>query len=93
MEPARATWTDERLDDLATRVDRGFAELRSDIDKGFERVDREIRDLRVEMKSGDEALRMEMSERFGGLERTIHWFGSGLILALLAALGNALLGR
>ena len=37
----RAAWTDERLDDLANRVDAGF-----------DRVDRDIRELRVEMKEG-----------------------------------------
>ena len=93
MQSARATWTDGRLDDLAARVDRGFSELRSDMDKGFERVDRDIRDLRVEMKFGDEALRAEMSARFGSLERTIHWFGGGMLLTFAAAFLTLLLGR
>jgi hypothetical protein len=34
----RSIWTDERLDDLARRMDAGF-----------ERVDRDIRDLRILM--------------------------------------------
>ena len=34
----RTMWTDERLDDLAQRMDAGF-----------ERVDRDIRDLRILM--------------------------------------------
>ena len=34
----RVAWTDERLDDLARRVDAGF-----------DRIDREIRDLRTTM--------------------------------------------
>jgi hypothetical protein len=36
--PARATWTDERLDDLSSRVDAGFARM----DQGFARVDARI---------------------------------------------------
>lgn len=36
----RAAWTDERLDDLADAVRTGF-----------ERVDRDMRDLRSEMES------------------------------------------
>jgi len=40
METMRSTWTDERLDDLARRMDLGF-----------ERVDTDIRELRAEMKS------------------------------------------
>lgn len=89
MQPARATWTDERLDDLSGRVDRGFAELRTDIG-----------DLRTEIKSGDEKLRAEMGVRFGEmntrfgqmdtrigrLERTVNWFGTGIIATLVAAL-------
>jgi hypothetical protein len=100
MQPARATWTDERLDDLSARVERGF-----------EKVDRDIRELRMEMKSGDEALRKEMhagfrelsgelngrfgeiegrfgemNARFADLERTIRRFGGLMILTLAAAL-------
>ncbi|HMI81394.1 MAG TPA: hypothetical protein VK480_06360 [Solirubrobacterales bacterium] len=44
---ARETWTDERLDDLVARMDRGFdrvdadiRELRSEMIQGFERVDK-----------------------------------------------------
>jgi hypothetical protein len=50
MEAVRDAWTDERLDDLANRVDRGF-----------DRVDRDLRELRAELRS-------EMDSRFGRLE-------------------------
>jgi Ni2+-binding GTPase involved in maturation of urease and hydrogenase len=40
MESMRATWTDSRLDDLADRVDAGFA-----------RVDEDIREMRGEIGS------------------------------------------
>ena len=73
MQPTRATWTDERLDDLAGRVDLGFAGLRREMDRGFEQMDRgfervdgEIRDLR----------------------RTINRFGSGIIVGLLVVLAG-----
>ena len=42
MEQARATWTDERLDDLSHRV----GELSSRTDAGFDRVDQSLRELR-----------------------------------------------
>ena len=38
MEAMRKSWTDERLDDLANRMDAGFA-----------RVDADIRELRAEI--------------------------------------------
>jgi hypothetical protein len=40
MERARATWTDERLDDLARRMD-----------EGFNRVDAELRSLRAKVSA------------------------------------------
>jgi hypothetical protein len=100
MQSARATWTDERLDDLSARVDGGF-----------EKVDRDIRELRTEMKSGNEKLRAEikagdealclemnmrfgemsgrfeeMSGRFDNLDRGIRRFGGMTILMLATAL-------
>jgi hypothetical protein len=52
----RAAWTDERLNDLADRVERGF-----------DRVDRDIRDLRVDMTAQIEALRQTMIRIGGGM--------------------------
>lgn len=78
MQSARATWTDERLDDLSARVDRGF-----------EKVDRDIRELRAEVRSLggqitglDRAIRSDLGERFDSLELTIRWFGGTLIAGL-----------
>jgi hypothetical protein len=42
----RSTWTDERLDDLAQRVDRDIRELRSDMNAGFADIRGEINALR-----------------------------------------------
>ncbi len=53
MQTMREAWTDERLDDLSYRVDRGF-----------DRVDLDIRDLRSDMRG----LRDEMDKRFTRLE-------------------------
>ena len=52
----RAAWTDERLDDLAT-------EMRN----GFERVDRDMRDLRIELKAEIQELRQTLLRIGGGL--------------------------
>ncbi len=40
MQTMREAWTDERLDDLSERMDRGF-----------DRVDCDLRELRAEVKS------------------------------------------
>jgi hypothetical protein len=52
MERARATWTDERLDDLARRVDDGFT-----------RVDQELRTLRTDLGGRIDAQGAELSAR------------------------------
>lgn len=52
----REAWTDERLDDLNKKVDRGFA-----------RLDGDIRELRGEIKE----LRGEIADRFEAQNRTL----------------------
>ena len=54
----REKWTDERLDDLNKKVDKGFEEtkaefkdVRREMKEGFARVDGEIKGLRQEMDS------------------------------------------
>lgn len=61
-------WTDERMDDLASRMDAGFArtdddirELRGRMDAGFARVDRDIKELRTELKGDIDGLRTVMT--------------------------------
>lgn len=57
---AREKWTDERLDDLAGRVDRGFAEVKG-----------EVRDLRAEMNQRFDSLQGETNSRFDSMQRTM----------------------
>ncbi|HET9591500.1 MAG TPA: hypothetical protein VFP17_01165 [Solirubrobacterales bacterium] len=45
----REQWTDERLDDLNKKVDRGFDETKLEMREGFARVDADIRELRAEV--------------------------------------------
>lgn len=78
---ARETWTDERMGDLAAKVDKGFADakvevrdLRSDMDKGFADAKVEMRDLRSDMDKGFSTVKGEISElrsELGALQRTM----------------------
>lgn len=52
----RAAWTDERLDDLARRMDAGFA-----------RVDADIRELRAELRGEFSVLRTTLLRVGGGI--------------------------
>jgi hypothetical protein len=86
MERPRATWTDERLDDLGRRVDRGF-----------ERVDRELRALSdrvdgqgAELSKRIDALSDRVDARIHALQRTMIHVGGGLVAAMLATLVTVL---
>jgi hypothetical protein len=70
----RVAWTDERLDDLSGRMDLGF-----------DRVDRDIRDLRGEMNAGFADLRGEIN----ALRSLMLRVGGGIMASVVAA---ALLG-
>jgi hypothetical protein len=74
MQSVREKWTDERLDDLNERVTQGF-----------DRVDRDIRDLRTEMNLRFNA----MDARFDALHKLLIRAAGGTI-AVLATVGAAL---
>jgi hypothetical protein len=76
MERARATWTDERLDDLA----RG-------IEGGFRRLDEDVRELRTDITG----LRTEMNTRFDAQHRLAVQIGALTIGTVVAALVTGLL--
>jgi hypothetical protein len=78
MERAATAWTDERLDDLSARMDAGF-----------ERVDRDIRDLggRVDGLGG----RIDgLGVRIDALQVTMLRVGGGTIVALIGVIGAIL---
>ncbi len=74
MSAVREAWTDERLDDLANRVDRGFdrvdakfVEVETRMERGFDRVDAELRTLRGEINERCEGI----DRRFDAMQRTM----------------------
>jgi hypothetical protein len=68
MEAMRESWTDERMDDLSHRMD-----------KGFDRVDADVRELRTEMNA-----------RFDSLQRTLIQVGGGIAAALIGLIATQL---
>ena len=71
MAVERSAWTDERLDDLANRLDAGFA-----------RVDADIRELRMELRTEIGGLRGEI----GGLRLTLLRVGGGIMIGLVGVI-------
>ncbi len=60
---AREAWTDERLDDLTARMDKGFDEVKGEIRE----VKGEVGELRKEMNSRFNSI----DARFDALQRTM----------------------
>ncbi|MEX1142486.1 MAG: hypothetical protein WD993_03505 [Thermoleophilaceae bacterium] len=70
-------WTDERLDNLSQRMDAGF-----------ERVDRDIRDLRHEMRFEIGGLRGEI----GDLRVTLVRVGGGIMVGVVGVIAAIAVG-
>ncbi|HEU0018840.1 MAG TPA: hypothetical protein VFQ14_00980 [Thermoleophilaceae bacterium] len=73
-EVQRVAWTDERLDDLADRMDAGFArteaalrDLRAEVGVLRTEMRTELRDMRTELKGDIGDLRTELKGDIGGL--------------------------
>ena len=87
---ARATWTDERLDDLSRRVDDGFKRIdaRFDafdarLDVRFDALDARF-DARLDSSDARTNKRLEgIDHRFDSLQRTILPLGGGMIATMV----------
>jgi hypothetical protein len=75
----RTAWTDERLDDLANRIDAGFA-----------RVDADIRELRMELRAEIGGLRTELLGEIGALRLTLLRVGGGIMIGLVGVIAAIL---
>lgn len=71
----RTRWTDDRIDDLAARMDAGF-----------DRIDRDIRDLRADMTTQLEGLRSEVHALGQTMVTTMLRFGLGMLLGFISVL-------
>jgi len=64
---ARETWTDQRLDDLAKRMDAGFSEVKEELRSNRAELKGEIAATRAELKGDIDAL----SRKFDRLTITL----------------------
>jgi hypothetical protein len=83
MEAMPQEWTEGRLDELSSKVDRGFEQ----VDRRFEKVDADIHTLRVEMKTEFAALRRESErthDRIDSVQRVIAFAAVALTSAIIA---------
>jgi DNA anti-recombination protein RmuC len=76
----RTVWTDERLDDALTRIDRRFDQ----VDRSFDRVWDEFRELRAELSSSNRQLNAEISSSSRQLAQ-VGWALVGILIVQLIA--------
>jgi len=73
MKAMPQAWTDDRMDDLAAKVDTGFAQARVDLGATREELRREIKEQGAELRSEIHALegklRHELDARFYSVDR------------------------
>jgi predicted nuclease with TOPRIM domain len=81
MMSPRERWTDERIDDLNAKVDRGFAELKSEMKEGFAKVDKRFEQVDKRFERIEDRLD-KLTDRFESLNRTL-WGGAFVIAAAL----------
>lgn len=86
MERARATWTDERLDDLSRRMEAGF-----------DRLDEDLRQLRTEMttemtglRGETTSVRSEMTTRFDALQRLLIQLSGAMFIGVIGIVATVL---
>jgi hypothetical protein len=85
---AREAWTDERLDDLNSKVDNldrrmeaGFAEIRQEFRAVRAEAKAESQAIRAEMRSEFAAVRTEMAAQAELLNRTMYRLFGGMLVA------------
>jgi hypothetical protein len=89
------TWTDGRMDDLATRMDAGFERIDTDIRELRRDLRSEIRANRDELRSDIGALRDELKGDIGDvkgeiteLRKMLTTFGIALVVGLISVIGT-----
>jgi tetrahydromethanopterin S-methyltransferase subunit G len=89
MMSPRERWTDGRLDDLDKKVDRGIAELKSEMKEGFNRMEARFGERfdKVDKRFEDFDKRFgRLEEAYFALNRTM-WTGTCMIIAGLIGTG------
>ena len=81
MEAMRATWTDERMDDLARHMDKGFER----VDRRFEQIDRRLERI-------DERLDREFALVDQKFDRMLQ-LGGGMIATFVVGFAGLILAQ
>ncbi len=77
---AREAWTDERLDDLNARVEKGFDELKGEVRD----VKGEVGELRKEMNSRFSSMEGRMEGRFNSIDARFDALQRTMVLGVVS---------
>jgi hypothetical protein len=75
------SWNDDRLDELSTRVDNGFARVDREMKEGFARVDARIDESIGEVKAEIQNLNHSVDQRFDRLDGKFDRLAHALMVA------------
>jgi hypothetical protein len=81
MMSPREKWTDERLDDLSAKIDRGFGRIEGDLREI--RVD--LKDSNREMNARFDSMEERFDARFDALNRTLIGAAVGIAVAFIGS--------
>jgi len=81
MMSPREKWTDERLDDLSLKVDRGFARVDGDLRE----IRGDVRNLSREMNGRFDSMEERFDARFDALNRTLIGAAVGIAVAFIGS--------
>jgi archaellum component FlaC len=90
MQLMREAWTDERLDDLNAKVDRGFARLEQRFDqmeRRFDKVDERFERVDEKFERVDEKFE-RVDEKFERLYRLLLTLGTAAVVALIGVVAT-----
>jgi uncharacterized protein (DUF3084 family) len=85
----RASWTDERLDDLAQHIDQRFEQVDrrfEQVDRRFEQVDRRFEEVDRRFEQVDRRFD-RVDDGLRDLSMTVTRTGGGVIAALVGVIG------
>lgn len=91
MMSPREKWTDERLDDLNEKVDRGFADLKAEMKEGFEKIDARFAQMDARFAQIDARFekvdqRFErIDERFERMQQALFAAAVAIIVAMIGS--------
>lgn len=83
---ARESWTDERLDDLRAETRREFIAVRTELQAGFDRVDKKLDKIDERFEKIDERFE-KVDERFESQTRMMLYGILGTCASIVAGFG------